>query len=496
MLIVPFAKSMNWKKPPVITILLVVVNTLLFSFWQVNDEKLAYDASQYYMASSLPKIELPKYEAFLRQQNRLEEANEMVHMQQGHAARVMLWQLQHDASFLQLIQDKNLLKADDPKRPLWLKERRIFDAKFNDITTESHAFKPAFPEISDAFSHMFMHGSIMHLIGNMVFLLIVGLVVERLLGSPLYLLVYLVGGLAALAFFTLGNLNSAVPLLGASGAIAALMGLYAALFGARKIPFFYSIGFYFDCIRAPAWILLLAWLGNEVFQFFTNTMSNVAYLAHFGGLIAGGFMGYIITHFQIIDKADLEIEEEQALSPAWSQPYCHAMSLLGKMETLKASKEFSRLQKQHPNEPDILMQFYNSSKYQPESSEYHQSSMLALGETGQTILPAKQIQKVFVEYLKLAQPKPILNRKLLHQVGKHFLRNQFLEEAQHVVKVLIHNDGKSENTAHLAVSLARMLHQKQEFSMAKKLLNWVLYHHHDSNMAIQARTIIQALDKA
>ncbi|MBN4061431.1 rhomboid family intramembrane serine protease, partial [bacterium AH-315-G11] len=240
---------MNWKKPPVITILLVVVNTLLFSFWQVNDEKLAYDASQYYMASSLPKIELPKYEAFLRQQNRLEEANEMVHMQQGHAARVMLWQLQHDASFLQLIQDKNLLKADDPKRSLWLKERRIFDAKFNDITTESHAFKPAFPEISDAFSHMFMHGSIMHLIGNMVFLLIVGLVVERLLGSPLYLLVYLVGGLAALAFFTLGNLNSAVPLLGASGAIAALMGLYAALFGARKIPFFYSIGFYFDCIR-------------------------------------------------------------------------------------------------------------------------------------------------------------------------------------------------------------------------------------------------------
>ncbi|HXH71263.1 MAG TPA: rhomboid family intramembrane serine protease, partial [Mariprofundaceae bacterium] len=307
MLIVPFAKKMNWKKPPVVTIALVLVNVLVFSFWQAGDGKRYEAAMHQYLHSSLPKIEFPRYEEFLRQHQQNDDADTLAEMRTDpHAYPAIVQHLQHDAPFLRAMANGEVVKKGEPDFERWREDRRDFEEKFDKIVSEAHTFKPAFPEISDAFTHMFMHGGVMHLVGNMVFLLIVGLVVERLLGSGLYLIAYLTGGLIALAFFTAGNSDSAVPLLGASGAIAGMMGMYAAFFGKRRIPFFYSLGFYFDTVRAPAWVLLIAWMGNEAYQLLTDDTSNVAYLAHFGGLLGGGLMGYLATHFQLVDAEELE----------------------------------------------------------------------------------------------------------------------------------------------------------------------------------------------
>lgn len=493
MLIVPFAKTINWKRPPIVTIALVIINVLVFSFWQAGDDARYQTAIHQYLHSSLPKIEFPRYESFLHQHQRNADAADIAEMRRHpDAGPAILWQLQHDAPFLRAMAHGKIVKKNEAVYARWQKDRQAFETKFNAIVDESHTFKPAFPELSDAFTAMFLHGGIMHLVGNMVFLLIVGLVVERLIGSGLYLVAYLSGGLISLAFFVAGNSDSAVPLLGASGAISAIMGMYAALFGTRKIPFFYSLGFYFDTIRAPAWILLLAWLGKEAYALLTDDASHVAYLAHFGGLLGGGVMGYLATRLRLIDPADLEIEGEQEQAPPWQEEYNRGMALLGRMETARAAEVFARLQRQYPDEADILLQYYKSAKYQPESEAYHQSAQALFAGDGLRLFSAEQLRQLFNEYLQQAKPKPRLNREMLHRLGAYFLTHGCVDEARRVAMVLIRHDGASERTAGLAVRLARQLRLTQQLDEAVKLLQWVLHQHGGSAVAAQARTMLHA----
>lgn len=498
MLIIPFAKKADWKKPPMITIALVIVNILLFSFWQAGDGQRYKTAIEQYQHSSLAAIEFPRYEAFLKQQQRDDDAREVAALRNnGKSSIHILQRLQHDTAFLRALAAGEIVKQTDSVYQAWLKDRQLFEEKLALVVNESHTFKPAFPEISDAFTHMFMHGSIMHLVGNMVFLLIVGMVVERLLGAPLYFTAYISGGLIAVAFFAAGNSDSAIPLLGASGAIAAMMGMYAALFGARKIPFFYSLGFYFGTVRAPAYLLLLVWLGNEVYQFITNEGSHVAYLAHFGGLLGGGIMGYFVTYLQIIDPKDLEIpdDDEQQKAPVWLAEYQRAMDLLGRLEIKKAMYAFSQLQKKHPNEAEILWQFYKSAKYEPDSEYYHQSSLAILTEANLKILSSKQVQQVFHDYLELTQKKARLNREMLHYLGAYFLKRKCLDETRRIVMILIRNDASAAHTSTLALGLAQQLRLKKQLDEAVKLLKWLIRHDKTSAQATQARTLLQFIDE-
>jgi membrane associated rhomboid family serine protease len=497
MLIVPFAKGMNWKRPPVITIALVIINVLIFSLWQIDDGKKYDQAIHQYLHSSLPKVEFPRYEAFLRDHDRIDEADEVADMRRHTNARpYIILDIQRDPAFLQALEQGEIVKKNEAIHAQWQKDRRAFEEVFDSILGEAYVFKPAMPDITAAFTYMFLHADIMHLVGNMVFLLIVGLVVERMIGSPLYLVAYLSGGLIAAAAFAAGNSDSSGGLLGASGAISAIMGMYAALFGNRKIPFFYSLGFYFDYIRAPAWILLIAWIAKEGYYQLNDHESGIAYLAHFGGLIGGGIMGYLATYFRIVDPKDLEIEEEnEEKTPPWQEEYNRAMALLGRMETAKAAQAFGRLHREYPDAADILIQYYKSAKYEPATEAYHQSALTMLSEKGLRLVPMPQIRKVFVEYLSEAKPKPRLNRELLHELGAYFLRLGCLNEAWRVATILIRNDGASERTAGLAVGLARQLRLKKKLDEAGKLLKWVLHQHGDSAMGTQARTLLQVPTK-
>ena len=494
MLIVPFSKKMVSEKLPIVTILLVAINVIVFSFWQVGDEKRYQVAIDQYLQSSLPNIEFPQYELLLRHLHREREADDLMEMRDDKQAYPMIvMQLQHDTAFLRAISHGEIVKRDDPKYEQWQKDRRDFDLKFNEIIDESHTFKPAFPEISDAFTHMFMHGSIMHLLGNMVFLIIVGLVIERLIGSLFYITSYLIGGFIAVLTYMLGNADSATPLLGASGAIAAMMGAYAALFGSKKIPFFYSLGFYFGYIRAPAFVLLIAWLGNELLQLMNNEGSNVAYLAHFGGLVGGGFLGYLFLYAGLVTSSDLEWEDDVTEAVPWQEEYNRGMLLLGRMETAKAATVFSQLHQEYSTESSILEQYYKSTKYQPESELYHASSQAVLGEAGFAILTVEQVRQIFAEYLQLAKPKARFNRENLYNLGVYFLKKQCLDEAFKLTKLLLQHDGLAERTAVLAVGVAKRLRFEERQKEGEKLLKWVLLNHADTASAVQARTLLAVI---
>lgn len=132
------------------------------------------------------------------------------------------------------------------------------------------------------FTSMFLHGSIMHLAGNMLFLVVFGASIEHAMGPIRYMLFYLAWGVAAGLTQVAVDPNTMVPTLGASGAIGGVMGSYLLLFPASTIEIIVPI-LAFLAFEVKAWILLLFWFLYQVFA----PQEGVANWAHAGGFLAG-----------------------------------------------------------------------------------------------------------------------------------------------------------------------------------------------------------------
>jgi membrane associated rhomboid family serine protease len=136
---------------------------------------------------------------------------------------------------------------------------------------------------------MFLHGGWMHLIGNMLFLYIFGDNMEDLLGHLGFLGFYLASGLAAAAGQILSDPTSVVPMVGASGAIAGVMGGYLLIFPKARIDVLVIIIFLIKIFTIPAWLMLGIWFGLQLVNGLAMDVAGggVAYWAHAGGFVAG-----------------------------------------------------------------------------------------------------------------------------------------------------------------------------------------------------------------
>jgi membrane associated rhomboid family serine protease len=157
----------------------------------------------------------------------------------------------------------------------------------------SQALPGSLPAWQTAFTAMFTHASIIHIGGNMLFLWIFGNNVEDALGHIKYLAYYIAGGLAALALQVAVAPNSDAPTLGASGAIAAVLGGYILLYPRARVLTFVFIIFFFTVIELPALVMLGIWFAEQAIFGATNlttptgSSGGVAYFAHIGGFIFG-----------------------------------------------------------------------------------------------------------------------------------------------------------------------------------------------------------------
>jgi membrane associated rhomboid family serine protease len=132
---------------------------------------------------------------------------------------------------------------------------------------------------------MFLHGSILHLAGNMLFLWIFGNNVEDYLGYIGYIVFYFVAGIAAMAAHYIAGPGSTQPVIGASGAIAGVMGAYLVLWPRARVLTLVMLLFFLP-VYLPAGILLAIWFGSQFLTSF-NPNSGVAWVAHIGGFVTG-----------------------------------------------------------------------------------------------------------------------------------------------------------------------------------------------------------------
>lgn len=147
---------------------------------------------------------------------------------------------------------------------------------------------------------MFLHGGWLHLIGNMLFLWVFSDNIEAVIGKPLYLLFYLSGGLVASFAHVLSGPSSVVPSVGASGAIAAILGAYVVMFPHSRVRLLLFLGYFIRVTRTSAVVFLGLW---AVMQFFNGVASlgvqtaqtgGVAWFAHIGGFLFGLLVGFLV----------------------------------------------------------------------------------------------------------------------------------------------------------------------------------------------------------
>lgn len=141
-----------------------------------------------------------------------------------------------------------------------------------------------------ALTSMFMHGGWFHIIGNMWFLWVFGDNVEDAMGAGRFVVFYLVCGLAAAAAQIMADPASAIPMVGASGAIGGVMGAYARLFPTTHVHTLIFLGFYITIIAVPAWVMLGYWFLLQLLgglPALGEGSGGVAFWAHIGGFLAG-----------------------------------------------------------------------------------------------------------------------------------------------------------------------------------------------------------------
>ncbi len=187
---------------------------------------------------------------------------------------------------------------------------RAFAAVLESSPTFRFGFVPGNVSAVGVFTHQFLHGGWAHLIFNMWFLWLVGCYMEDAWGRLLFPAFYLVAGaLGAFAHF-LSAPYSGVPLIGASGAVAGVMGAFLVKYLRTNIRFWYLLWLvirpYMGAFSAPAYVMLPLWLGSQVFWGFLGSGDGVAYWAHVGGFVFGVAAAFAVRlsgHERRVDDA-------------------------------------------------------------------------------------------------------------------------------------------------------------------------------------------------
>ena len=169
------------------------------------------------------------------------------------------------------------------------------------------------------FTSMFLHGSWMHLIGNMWFLWIFGNNVEDSMGRLRFVVFYLLTGLIAIGTQILLDPGSPVPTVGASGAIAGIMGAYIVLYPKARVSTLFFFFIFIRIIPLPAWVILGYWFLIQLFSQTSGAGGGVAYAAHIGGFVSGVLLIRVFANWRLVraKRAHIALDPRDLRRGGW-----------------------------------------------------------------------------------------------------------------------------------------------------------------------------------
>ena len=471
MIILPAEQKINWRRPPLATLVLIALNLFVFFQLQSQDGKLWEEAYIYYVEKGLPAFEAPEYADYLQ---RVTNLGEDPRKELAERVREAVNERRIDSIVPYMLEDRAFVNYLEVKGPdfiapdvfnIWQQQRAYIQITFLDqLSYKRMGLIPAEIQLPDLISYQFLHGGIEHLVGNMILLFIVGFALELILGKALYVIAFLSTGAMGGLIFCLTESHSMTPLVGASASISGLMGMYVMFYRLHKIRFFYFIVVYFNYFRAPALLILPVWLGKEYYEYYTNNGSPVAYMAHIGGLLAGTAFIWPWVKWSKKSAATEKSQEEKDLEyrEAWSK----ALKAISNVEFDKARVILTKLHEHYPQDEDIALQLFHLYKLYPTDPECQHYTQLIID----TALRRGNLDKAFEiwqEYQKYSQGVPLADYRYHFRILTGCFNSNRLTEAETVLDKIT-NTIADKNLLIEAYTLAVQTFNSQELQIKSK----------------------------
>ena len=470
MIVVPTEKQFDWLHAPVVLFLIVLLNVLIFFIYQSGDAEKYLEAVHAYDRSGFIEQEWPLLKTYLKSKGETDTLIELTKDYESgnnhdHLSKVLLRQdfYQH---LTQIARDS----FDHELYTRWQHERKAIQEKFNSLSPIAHGLTASTFKLSSLLSHQFLHGDVMHLLGNMFFLVICGFAVEAAIGHWRFLVFYLVGGFAAGMAQVVSNWDSSVPLVGASGAISAVMAMYLAVFRFRNIEFFYWIFFFVGYFRAPALLILPFYIGKELYSYYTDPESNVAFLAHAGGFVGGCFL---IAVSLLVDRKTINkeyIENDQSPIDEQQQRMAEIYRALEKYSFAHAYKLANEAIKEFGETFDLAVIRFNLLKIS--KGKNYPQSVLRLWQM-KRLLPheIERLEKIWFDHPKLHDQ---LDDESAIRLGMQFSSLEHPIAAEQIIDMLAKRACKNPSFIIFAQKLSgafASLGQKQKQTQYEALAN-------------------------
>jgi membrane associated rhomboid family serine protease len=341
---------MEARRWPVITIGLILINfaAFLFTIATISNESPELTETRLHirmLAATHPELTLPPTAQKLAEDAQKRDPNAWA------AAKSPFLPIQ-DAW------DARMRMIDSPQ--VLQEEMDRLSARYDELQTgsliERYTFVPAHPTWYSYITANFLHGGWLHIIGNMWFLWLAGIVLEDAWGHGMYLLVYLVAGAFALQVHAWCNPGSYTPTLGASGAVAAMMGAFLVRFPRVRIRMLWLWGFLRPTrFSAEAYWLLPLWFLMEIFYGTVfGSHSGVAHMAHVGGFAFGMIAALGLRYSGLEHAINRSIDEE--LDPTHDSELDNVHDLITENRIDDALMQLENFMLMHPESERALLQ--------------------------------------------------------------------------------------------------------------------------------------------
>jgi membrane associated rhomboid family serine protease len=480
MLIIPIEQKLDSSRPPVATVLLIILNCLVFFGYQAQDYAHLDQAVTYYEESGLLAYEDEVYAAFLRDKDPdlYEKYREL------EAEEAVEW-IVMDHEFAHYLGHDYFLEHTDAGLE-WMDARAQLDEITSRMSFLKYGFIPGRFSLPDLFSYMFLHSDLGHLFGNMLFLFIYGFSLEVALGRLWFLGIYLLSGVGGALLSGAISPHSLIPTVGASGAVFGLLGMYLGLYGMKRIKFFWSVGFYAHHFKAPALVLLPYWGLIELYQQVTNP-GMVAHFVHIGGLLAGFAAVYAAKNRLI--KIDRDYVDKVDADEPYRKLYDRLLRQLENIDFTAARKTVQELLALRPGDTRLLKHQFDLWKLKPASEGFEAAARQLFAGDPAGLSDIRGLQFMVADYEKLSGKRGALGVRERVNLFNALLKKGETEDAIKQLDALTADPAAAQKVPGLMLRLSTAYATQGDKRKAGIWLDRVRDKYPDSEAADEARKI-------
>ncbi len=462
MIIVPTEKKFDWKHTPIVLFFIILANVFIFFFYQSDDGEKIEEALTSYYEHEFFDVEWPIFLKYMEEtQDPMLEEYKRLH--ETNAFQQLSYMILARADFYEHISRNahdliGYFKVDN-----WAEPRRKIHESIQSVSSMKHGLNPRKFNVSSLITHQFLHGGFMHIFGNMVFLIICGFAVEAAIGHLRFAIFYLLSGVAGGLLHMLVESDSYMPLVGASGSISGVMAMYLGIFRFKKIEFFYWFVVFVGYIRVPALTILPFYIGKELYSFYGDETSNVAFMAHTGGFIAGAALtlGTFLINRDVLNEE--YIEDDQQYDKDQSalieiHKYIDAYKFQQAIETINQHMEA------HGKRFDLLLLRFKLSKML--SPKACVKAMHALA--GYTAITHNEATQLFHAWADIQELQPHIHKKAKVRLANTLTDHGITDVAEHVVADFQDDSDIQVPVGKLASRLSSVFKERGELDASKR----------------------------